>query len=54
MKRFLNLTCWFEAMNVLILHAQSVPAHVNDINSLVEQTEIVLILNDVDRITEMN
>ena len=53
-KRFLKLTIWLEAMNIIISHAQSLSLYVNDINSLVEQTELTLILDDVDQILETN
>ena len=49
-KRFLNLTLWFNALILFMYYGQSITTHVNDINSLIEQTEITLILDDVDQI----
>jgi hypothetical protein len=53
-KRFLNLTSWLVAITVFIYHAQSLTIHVNDVYSLVEQTELSLILEGVDQIVEKN
>jgi hypothetical protein len=53
-KRFLNLTLWLSSMNILASHAQSLAVHVNDIDSIVEQTEVTLVLVDVDEISETN
>jgi len=49
-KRFLNLMCWLRALTIFMFHAQSLQLHVIDLNSLVEQTELTLILDDVDEI----
>jgi hypothetical protein len=53
-KRFLNLTLWLASMNILAVHAQSLVIHLNDIDSIVEQTELTLILDDTDEILETN
>jgi len=53
-KRFLNLISWFGAITIFMFHAQTLALHVNDVNSLVEQTELSLILDDVDEILETN
>ncbi|CAF1531726.1 unnamed protein product, partial [Rotaria sordida] len=54
MKRFLNITLWLASMNILAVHAQSLPVHVHNVNSIIEQTELTLILDDVDQIIEIN
>ncbi|CAF3592572.1 unnamed protein product [Rotaria sp. Silwood1] len=51
-KRFLNITLWLASMNIIAVHAQSLPVHVNNIDSLVEQTELTLILDDMDQTIE--
>jgi len=53
-KRFLNIISWLKATNILLFHVQSLVLHVNDVNSLVEQTELTLILDDVDQLFETN
>lgn len=53
-KRFLNLICWRQAINIFIFHAQNLTLHVHDVNSIVEQTELKLILDDADQILQMN
>ncbi len=53
-KRFLNLISWLGAITIFMFHAQTLALHVNDVNSLVEQTELSLILDDVDEILETN
>ncbi|CAF3885609.1 unnamed protein product, partial [Rotaria sordida] len=54
MKRFLNIALWLASMNILAVHAQSLPVHVHNVNSIIEQTELTLILDDVDQIIEIN
>jgi len=51
-QRFLNLILWLSSINILTIHAQTLILHLNDIDSLVEQTELTLILDDVDQIIE--
>ncbi|CAF3128610.1 unnamed protein product [Rotaria sp. Silwood2] len=53
-KRFLNITLWLAAMNILIGHNRTLKVHVHDIDSIVEQTELTLILDDADEIIETN
>jgi hypothetical protein len=53
-KKFLNIISWLEAINIFLFHAQSLTLYVNDVNSLVEQTELILILDDVDQLLETN
>ncbi|CAF3414702.1 unnamed protein product [Rotaria sp. Silwood2] len=53
-KRFLNITLWLAAMNILAVHARTLIVHVHDIDSIIEQTEITLMLDDVDQIIETN
>jgi hypothetical protein len=51
-RRFLNIISWLQATTILMFHAPSLTLHVNDFNSLAEQTELTFILNDVDQILE--
>jgi len=53
-KRFLNLIQWLVAMSVFMFHVQSITLHVNDVDSLVQQTEVTLMLDDVDQMIETN
>ena len=53
-QKFLNLISWHMAITNLICHAQSLAPHINDLNSLCEQMELTLILDDVDQIIETN
>lgn len=52
-RRFLKLTTWFLATVVYMDDVQNVSLQVNDVKSLVEETELKLVLDDVDRIVEM-
>jgi hypothetical protein len=51
-RRFLNLTLWLTSINILSAHAQSLAVHVNDIDSIVDDVEMILILDDVDEMIE--
>jgi hypothetical protein len=51
-KRFLNVTLWLTSMNILAVHARSLAVHVSDIDTVIEETELKLILDDVDKIVE--
>ncbi|UJR13887.1 hypothetical protein I4U23_000894 [Adineta vaga] len=51
-KRFLKLICWLLATTNLHIHAQNLTLHVQDVNQLVEKTELALILNDIEQIIE--
>ncbi|CAF4065846.1 unnamed protein product [Rotaria sp. Silwood2] len=53
-KRYLNITLWLASMSILTFHAQTLMVHINDIYSIIEQTELALILDDVDQIIETN
>ncbi|CAF1214716.1 unnamed protein product [Rotaria sp. Silwood1] len=53
-KRFLNLISWLEAISNFMFHSQNRTSYINSIDSLVQQTEFRLSLDDVDRIVEMN
>ncbi|CAF1087840.1 unnamed protein product [Rotaria sordida] len=53
-KRFLNLTLWLLSIGMLTAHAQSLMLHVHDIDSVIEQTELQLVLDDVANIIETN
>ncbi|UJR20451.1 hypothetical protein I4U23_023580 [Adineta vaga] len=50
MKRFLNLSLWLRSITMLTHHARTLAPHINDIDSLVEQTELKLLLDDIDQI----
>ncbi|CAF1556575.1 unnamed protein product [Adineta steineri] len=49
-RKFLNLTLWLRAICMLTCHAQNLTIHTNDVDSVVEQTELLLILDDVNEI----
>ena len=51
-KQYLHIIEWFLALTAFIQCAHHADIHVNDVDSLVEQTEIALILDDVDKIVE--
>ena len=51
-KRYGHMIKWFLALTVFMQYAYSVDAHVKDVESLIEETEMALILDDVDKITE--
>ncbi|CAF2072335.1 unnamed protein product [Rotaria magnacalcarata] len=53
-KRFLNLFIWLTSINILVAHARTRTLHVNDIDSVIEQTELTFIFDDVDEIVERN
>jgi len=53
-KQFLNLTLWLASMSILAIHAQSLAPHLNDIDLVIEQTELAFILDDVEEIIEKN
>jgi len=49
-QRFINLNqCLLAATNT-VFDAQNIEQHVNDIESLIEQTELTLVLDDIERI----
>ena len=47
-KTFLNVTRWFLAISSCMFHIQSLVKHNNDLNSLVENTELVLLMDGID------
>jgi hypothetical protein len=49
-KRFVNIISWFGATIRYIPYLQNISSHVNEVNSLVEQIELKLLLDDVDHI----
>ena len=49
-KRYVRMIEWFLSLTVFMEHAYDVDMYVNDVESLVEQTEVQLILDDVDEI----
>ncbi|CAF1544868.1 unnamed protein product, partial [Rotaria sordida] len=53
-KRYLNIILWLISMSMLTFHAQTLKSHINDLHSIIEQTELTLILYDVEQIIETN
>ncbi|CAF3549587.1 unnamed protein product [Rotaria sp. Silwood1] len=53
-KRFLNITLWLSSMTIFAVHGQSLPLYVNNIDAIIEHTEMTLILDEVDQIIETN
>lgn len=53
-KRFLNLTLWLTAVHNLVTHGQTLLLHLRDLESLIEQTEVTLIFEDIQEIFERN
>jgi hypothetical protein len=53
-KRFVNIISWLGATIRYIPYLQNISSHVNEVNSLVEQTELKLLLDDVDDIMKVN
>ena len=51
-KRYVHVIRWFLALTVFIPYAHGTDSHTNDVELLVEETEMALILDDVDRIFE--
>ena len=47
-KSFLYIIQWFLSATVFLSHAHNVQLHINDIETLVERTELELILDDID------
>ena len=47
-KTFLNVTRWFLAISGCMFHIQTLVKHNNDLNSLVENTEWILLMDGVD------
>ena len=50
---FMNLIQWLLSVTIFMPYAHNTQAHVNDIQSLIEQTELTLTLDDIDKITEI-
>lgn len=48
-KRYVHMIDWFLALTVFIQYAYKVHAYVNDVESLVEEIEMALIIDDVNR-----
>ena len=53
-KRFLNLIQWLISIHILAFHAQTLQVHLDDIHSIIEQTELKLLLDDFDEGFETN
>lgn len=53
-RRFVNLTSWFIATAHYIGEMQNLSLQADNINSLVEETELKLVSDDIDRVTEIN
>ncbi|CAF2908293.1 unnamed protein product [Rotaria sp. Silwood2] len=51
-RRFINLIQWFLSISTFMSYAHNAPTYVNDIESLIEETELMLILDDVDDIAQ--
>ncbi|CAF1391144.1 unnamed protein product [Adineta steineri] len=51
-KHFHNIIHWLMALTMVIIHIQNFSTHVDSIDSLVELTEVTLILDDVEKIIE--
>ncbi|CAF1481537.1 unnamed protein product [Adineta steineri] len=51
-KHFHNIVYWLMACTTSIIHAQTVSTHVDNVDSIVELTELTLILDDVEEIIE--
>ena len=51
-KRYVHIIEWLLALTVFMQYAHTTDAHVNDVESLIEHTEMSLILDDVDRILD--
>ena len=49
-RKFLHLIRWLLSVTVFMSQAHCAQTHQNDIQSLIEQTEITLLLDDVDRV----
>jgi hypothetical protein len=49
-QRFVCLIQWFLSISVVMSYLRNTQVHANDIESMVEQTELKLILDDVERI----
>lgn len=53
-KRYLHIIEWFLMLSLVIQSVHDVEVYTNDVESLVEQTEIALLLDDVDRIDHVD
>ncbi|CAF1305677.1 unnamed protein product [Adineta steineri] len=51
-KHFHNIVYWLMACTTSIIHGQTVSTHVDNVDSIVELTELTLILDDVEEIIE--
>ena len=49
-RRYVRMIEWFLSLTIFMQYTYGIDAYVNDVESLVEQTEMALILDDVDRI----
>lgn len=52
--KFMRIIQWFLSISVFMSYMHDFTLHMQNIQSLVEQTELVLIVDDVDRIVEKN
>ncbi|CAF3623845.1 unnamed protein product [Rotaria sp. Silwood1] len=53
-QRFLNIISWLEALTIFVFHTQNLTTYINEIDLLAEQTELTLILDDIDQILPTN
>lgn len=51
-QRYWKVVRWFLAMSVLMYHSHSALVHVNDVHSLIEETELNLLLDETDQVLE--
>lgn len=51
-QRYFSIIRWYMAMTVFMHHARSAQIHVNDMENLIEQTELNSILDDVNKMID--
>lgn len=49
--KFISIIQWFLAVTVFMSYAHSAQTHRNDIESLIQQTELTFLLDDIEKIT---
>ena len=53
-KRYVHMIKWFLALTVYMQYAHCVDTHMNDVELLIEETELALILDDAEEAVEKN
>ena len=53
-RRFVKLTSWFMSLAAFLGDVHNISSRINDMKSLVEETELKFVLDDVDRLVETN